>query len=162
LRGIDPSRLVFAPRIEQAEHLARHRLADLFLDTLPYNAHTSCSDALWAGLPVLTCRGDAFAGRVAASLLQAVGLPELVTANLADYAALARWLAEDANLLGEIRKRLAENRLNRPLFDTDLTRRHIEAAYTTMCRLHRDGKAPQSFQVEPWHGIETKGEGTAA
>jgi protein O-GlcNAc transferase len=122
LRGIDPSRLVFAPRIEQAEHLARHRLADLFLDTLPYNAHTSCSDALWAGLPVLTCRGDAFAGRVAASLLQAVGLPELVTANLADYAALARWLAEDANLLGEIRKRLAENRLNRAACKTAIAR----------------------------------------
>ena len=129
---------------------------------MPYNAHTSCSDALWAGLPVLTCRGDAFAGRVAASLLQAVGLPELVTANLADYAALARWLAEDANLLGEIRKRLAENRLSRPLFDTDLTRRHIEAAYSTMWRLHRDCKAPQSFQVEPWHGVESKGEGAAA
>jgi protein O-GlcNAc transferase len=162
LRGIDPGRLVFAPRLDQAEHLARHRLADLFLDTLPYNAHTSCSDALWAGLPVLTCRGDAFAGRVAASLLQAAGLPELVTSSLADYAALARWLAEDANLLGEIRKRLAENRLSRPLFDTDLTRRHIEAAYTTMWRLHQDGKAPRSFQVEPWHGIERKGESAAA
>jgi protein O-GlcNAc transferase len=162
LRGIDPGRLVFAPRLDQAEHLARHRLADLFLDTLPYNAHPSCSDALWAGLPVLTCRGDAFAGRVAASLLQAAGLPELVTSSLADYAALARWLAEDANLLGEIRKRLAENRLSRPLFDTDLTRRHIEAAYTTMWRLHQDGKAPRSFQVEPWHGIERKGESAAA
>jgi protein O-GlcNAc transferase len=162
LRGIDPSRLVFAPRIEQAEHLARHRLADLFLDTLPYNAHTSCSDALWAGLPVLTCRGEAFAGRVAASLLQAVGLPELVTSSLADYAALARWLAEDPHLLGEIRKRLAENRLSRPLFDTDLTRRHIEAAYTTMWRLHEGGKAPESFEVEPWHGIESKSEGAAA
>jgi protein O-GlcNAc transferase len=111
---------------------------------------------------VLTCRGDAFAGRVAASLLQAVGLPELVTSSLADYAALARWLAEDANLLGEIRKRLAENRLSRPLFDTDLTRRHIEAAYTTMWRLHQDGKAPRSFQFEPWHGIESKAESAAA
>ena len=84
-RGIDPSRLVFAGRLPFDEHLARHRLADLFLDTLPYNARTTASDALWAGLPVLTCEGEAFAGRVAASLLHAVGLPELVTRNLEEY-----------------------------------------------------------------------------
>ena len=159
MRGVDPARLVFAPRMEQAEHLARHRLADLFLDTLPYNAHTTCGDALWAGLPVLTCRGNAFAGRVGASLLQSVGLPELITSTLADYAALARWLAEDPDLLGEIRKRLAENRLSRALFDTDVTRRHIEAAYTKMWRLWQGGNSPRGFQVEPWHDIETAGEG---
>ena len=101
-------------------------------------------------------------GRVAASLLHAVGLPELVTSSLADHAALARWLAEDPHLLGEIRKRLVENRLSRPLFDTDLARRHIEAAYTTMWRLHEGGKAPQSFEVEPWHRIESRSEGAAA
>ena len=109
-RGIDPARLVFADRLPPEEHLARHRLADLFLDTLPYNAHTTASDALWAGLPVLTCMGDAFAGRVAASLLHAVGLPELVTANLDDYEALALKLARDPALLAEIKAKLAHNR----------------------------------------------------
>src|SRR5205814_3329585 len=94
-RGVDPERLIFATRLPVAEHLARHRLADLFLDTLPYNAHTTASDALWAGLPVLTCRGSAFAARVAASLLGAVGLPELVTDNPADYESLALRLAFD-------------------------------------------------------------------
>ncbi len=153
-RDVDPARLVFAERVEHSEHLARHRLADLFLDTLPYNAHAACSDALWAGLPVLTCRGRSFAGRVAASLLQAVGLPELITSSLEDYAALALWLSEDISLLGEIRKRLAENRLNHPLFDTDLTRRHIEAAYTMMWRLWLGGESPRSFQIEPFDEIE--------
>ena len=105
-RGIDPSRLVFAGRLPPAEHLARHRLADLFLDTLPYNAHTTASDALWAGLPVLTCKGEAFAGRVAASLLHAVGIPELITSNLEDYQTLALKLARDPALLAEIKARL--------------------------------------------------------
>jgi protein O-GlcNAc transferase len=148
-RSVDPARLVFANRIEQPQHLARHRLADLFLDTLPYNAHSTCSDALWAGLPVLTCTGKSFAGRVAASLLHAVGLPELVTGSLADYAARALWLAEDQSLLGEIRKRLMENRLNCPLFDTDLSRRHLEAAYKRMWRSLRRGERPRSFTIEP-------------
>ncbi len=87
-RGVDPNRLIFAPRQPSPEHLARHRLADLFLDTLPYNAHTTASDALWAGLPVLTCSGDTFAGRVAGSLLHAVGLPELITFSLDAYEAM--------------------------------------------------------------------------
>ncbi len=159
-RGVDPSRLVFAVRMDQPEHLARHRLADLFLDTLPCNSHAACSDALWAGLPVLTSRGNSFPGRVAASLLHSIGLPELVTSSLADYAALALWLAEDPALLGEIRKRLAENRPTRPLFDTDLSRRHIEAAYTTMWRLWRRGESPRSFDVEPGH--DDHGSGAAA
>ena len=110
-RGIDPARLVFAGRVKLEDHLARHRLADLFLDTLPYNAHTTASDALWTGLPVVTCQGNAFAGRVAASLLKAVGLPELVTHNLADYEALALRLASDAAMLQRIRETLASNRL---------------------------------------------------
>jgi protein O-GlcNAc transferase len=154
-RGVDPARLVFAGRLELPEHLARHRLADLFLDTLPYNAHTTCSDALWAGLPVLTCRGDSFPGRVAASLLHAVGLPELVTSSLADYAARALWFAQDPTLLGEIRKRLAENRLTSPLFDTDLSRQHIEIAYTAMWRLFQQGESPKGFKVEPSHDDES-------
>src|SRR5262249_50426795 len=148
-------------RTEQPNHLARHRLADLFLDTLPCNGRASCSDALWAGLPVLTCRGDGFAGRVAASLLQSVGLPELVAPSLADYAALALWLAQDPNLLGEIRKRLAENRLGCPLFDTDLSRRHIEIAYTAMWRLWQRGESPRSFKVEPGYGPEGAREAAA-
>ncbi len=126
-RGVDPARLVFAPRLPQAEHLARHALADLFLDTLPYNAHTGASDALWAGLPLVTCAGNAFAGRVAASLLHAVGLPELVTRSLAEYEALALALARDPARLGSLRKRLADNRTREPLFDTARFCRQLEA-----------------------------------
>ena len=146
-RGIDPARLVFAERLQLENHLARHRLADLFLDTLPYNAHTTASDALWAGLPVLTCRGQAFAGRVAASLLHAVGLAELITDSLPAYEALALRLATDAALLGGLRARLAENRLSSPLFDTDRFRRHIEAAYLTMWELWQRGERPRGFAV---------------
>ena len=151
-RSIDPDRLVFAERKPAEEHLARHRLADLFLDTLPLNAHTTASDALWAGLPVLTCRGRAFGGRVAASLLHAVGLSELVTDNLQAYEALALRLATDATLLGGLRERLRQNRLSYPLFDTDRFRRHIEAAYTTMWELWQRGERPRSFRVEPYRG----------
>jgi protein O-GlcNAc transferase len=147
-RGVDPERLVFAQRIGQAEHLARHRLADLFLDTLPCSTQAAASDALWAGLPVLTCRGDTFAGRVAASQLQCLGLTELVTSSLADYAALAQWLAEDRDILAEIKKRLAENRSTSPLFDTDLMRRNIEEAYTVMWARRQAGESPESFDVE--------------
>jgi protein O-GlcNAc transferase len=149
-RGLDPARLIFAPRVERDdEHLARHRLADLFVDTLPYNAHATASDALWAGLPLLTCRGTSFAGRVATSLLYAAGLPELATNDLAEYEALALRLATDAALLGSFRQRLAQSRAACPLFDTDRFRRHIENAYTTMLELQRRGDSPRSFSVEP-------------
>jgi protein O-GlcNAc transferase len=147
-RGVDPGRLVFAGRLKVDQHLARHRLADLFLDTLPYNAHTTASDALWAGLPVLTCQGEAFAARVASSLLAAVGVPELVTRNHADYEALALSLAYDAPRLAALRERLARNRDMFPLFDTDRFRRHIEAAYLHMWDIRRRGEAPQGFAVE--------------
>jgi predicted O-linked N-acetylglucosamine transferase (SPINDLY family) len=146
-RGIDPARLVFAPRLRYQDHLARHRLADLFVDTLPYNAHTTASDALWMGLPVLTCRGASFAGRVAASLLQAAGLPELITGSLADYEALALRLARDAPLLRSFRDRLARNRSTCALFDTDRFRRHLESAYTTMWEIQQRGESPRSFSV---------------
>jgi predicted O-linked N-acetylglucosamine transferase (SPINDLY family) len=148
-RGIAPARLVFAGRVDLAEHLARHRLADLFLDTLPYNAHTTGSDALWVGLPLLTCSGDGFAGRVAASLLHAAGLSQLVTHDLGEYESLSLRLAGDRSLLGALRHRLAENRSTCALFDTDRSRRHIEAAYCTMWELHRRGEGPRSFAVEP-------------
>ncbi|PWC67229.1 hypothetical protein TSH58_18860 [Azospirillum sp. TSH58] len=128
-RGVAPERLVFAPPRPLAEHLARHRLADLFLDTLPYNAHTTASDALWAGLPVLTCRGATFAGRVAASLLDTVGLPELVTDTLAAYEALALDLARDPRRLAGLKARLAAARTASPLFDGDRFARDLEAAY---------------------------------
>ncbi len=146
-RGVAPGRLVFAPREKPAEHLARHRLADLFLDTLPYNAHTTASDALWAGLPVLTCRGSTFPGRVAASLLGAVGLPELVTQSLEAYEERARELATRRALLTDIRARLAQNRASCPLFDTDRFRRHIESAYTTMWERYQAGEPAAHFAV---------------
>ena len=146
-RGIDPARLVFADRVGLDRHLARHRLADLFLDTLPFNAHTTASDALWAGLPLLTCRGESFAGRVAASLLGAIGLPELVTDSLADYEAMAVRLAGDPSLLQSVKQKLEQNRESYPLFDTDRFRRHIEAAYATMWEAWQRGESPRSFAV---------------
>jgi predicted O-linked N-acetylglucosamine transferase (SPINDLY family) len=147
-RGVDPARLVFARPLPPEEHLARHRLADLFLDTLPYNAHTTASDALWTGLPVVTQLGEGFAGRVAASLLGAVGLPELVTQSGADYERLALALATDPALLGDCRRRLDANRLTHPLFDTDRFRRNIEAAYLQMWAIAQRGEPPRSFAVQ--------------
>jgi len=148
-RGVDPLRLVFAGRLPRFDdHLARHRLADLFLDTLPYNAHTTASDALRMGLPVLTCQGTSFAARVAASLVYAVGLPELVTHCLEDYEALALKLATDPPRLRSIRDKLEVNRLSHPLFDTDRFRRHIEAAYATMWETWQRGEPPASFAVK--------------
>jgi predicted O-linked N-acetylglucosamine transferase (SPINDLY family) len=148
-QGIADSRLVFAPRVAGDEHLARQRLADLCLDTLPYNAHTTASDALWVGLPLLTCRGATFAGRVAASLLAAAGLPDLVTSSLEEYEALALRLAREPQLLANVRARLARNRLSCPLFDTDRYRRHLEAAYIVMNQRQRQGLAPASFHIGP-------------
>lgn len=147
-RSVDPSRLVFAPKRPSPEHLARHRLADLFLDTLPYNAHTTASDALWAGLPVLTCMGETFAGRVAGSLLHAVGLPELVTQSLSDYEALALRLAREPRLLDGLRHKLNANRLNTPLFDCVTYTRHFESALTRMWEAWAKGEPPRSFVVE--------------
>ena len=146
-RGVDPQRLVFAARLALDMHLARHRLADLFLDTFPYNAHTTASDALWSGLPVVTCAGESFVSRVAASQLHAIGLPELVADNLEGYEALAFKLARDETLLQSLRRRLEDNRLNAPLFDTDRFRRHMEAAYTTMWKASQRGAPPESFSV---------------
>ncbi|HYR34159.1 MAG TPA: tetratricopeptide repeat protein [Burkholderiales bacterium] len=146
-RGIDPQRLVFAPRVEHAQHLARQRHADLFLDTLPYNAHTTASDALWAGLPLVTCLGSTFAGRVAASLLGALGLVELVTTSLADYEALALALARDPRRLAAVRDKLGRNLRSAPLFDSARFCRDLERAYLRMWELHRRGEPPRSFEV---------------
>jgi len=148
-QGVDPQRLIFASQLEQSAHLARLKIADLVLDTLPCNAHTTASDTLWAGVPLVTCTGPTFAGRVAASLLNAVGLPELVTDSLDDYEALALKLATDPALLKSVVSRLAQNRLTHPLFDTARFTRHIEAAYATMWETWQRGEAPKAFSVEP-------------
>jgi predicted O-linked N-acetylglucosamine transferase (SPINDLY family) len=147
-RGVAGDRLVFAPVWSHGEHLARHRFADLFLDTLPCGAHTSASDALWAGLPVLTCLGESFAGRVAASLLQAVGLPDMVTHSLEEYETRALELAGNPVLLDEVTERLAHNRETRALFDTARFTRHLESAYEQMIERHRAGESPQPFAVD--------------
>jgi predicted O-linked N-acetylglucosamine transferase (SPINDLY family) len=148
-RRVDPARLVFAGRVPPEDHLARHRLADIFVDTLPYNGHTTASDALWTGLPVLTCCGETFVGRVAASILHAVGLPELVTHSLVEYEALALKLASEPAILQSIRRKLDHNRSHYPLFDTDRFRRHMEAAYLRMWEIWQRGENPRSFMVEP-------------
>jgi predicted O-linked N-acetylglucosamine transferase (SPINDLY family) len=147
VRGVNAERLIFAKRMPLADHLARHRLIDLFLDTLPYNAHTTASDALWAGLPVLTCLGETFAGRVAASLLNAIRLPELVTTTLEGYERLAIELATNPEKLARIKRKLADNRLTTPLFDTKLFTKHIEAAYTAMYERHQAGLAPDNIII---------------
>ena len=146
-RGVDPVRLVFAHKRPLAEHLARHALADLFLDTFAYNAHTTASDALWAGLPVLTCPGDTFASRVAASLLNAAGIPELVVPTRSDYHALALRLAQNRDALGALRHRLTQNRDTCPLFDSTLYTRHLEAAYTRMWQRHHAGQSPGHIAI---------------
>lgn len=147
-RSIDPARLVFAAPIPHAEHLGRLALADLFLDTFAVNAHTTASDALWAGLPVLTLTGRQFAARVASSLLHAVGLPELATATPADYAARALQLARQPDTLGRLRTRLAANRLTTPLFDTQAYTRRMERALAEMYRRQVEGLAPRHFDVD--------------
>jgi predicted O-linked N-acetylglucosamine transferase (SPINDLY family) len=146
-RGVDEERLVFASRVNHADHLARHRLADVFLDTLPYNAHTTGSDALWAGVPLLTCKGSTFAGRVGASLLFAAGLPELVTESLEEYESRALQLVRNPAKLKALRERLRANRLMCPLFDTERSCRHIEAAYTNMWQRFQRGEPPSNFRV---------------
>jgi protein O-GlcNAc transferase len=146
--GVDPGSLVFADRLpSSADHLARHRLADLFLDTLPYNAHTTASDALWAGLPVLTQIGDSFAGRVAASLLTAAGLPELIVQTAEQFESLSIELATRPAMLAGIKDKLAQHRLTRPLFDTRSYTRHLETAYGMMHRRRREGLGPEHIEV---------------
>lgn len=145
--GIDPARLVFAERTRFDQYLARYTLADLFLDTLPYNALATASDALWAGLPVLTCTGQTYVGRGATSIVRAAGLPELATSTLAEYEALALRLATRPAELAALRLRLQQNRAACPLHDTPAYTRHLEAAYTRMAQRWQSGQPPQSFDV---------------
>ncbi len=153
-RGVEAQRLVFAPRLNVEAHLARQRLADLFLDTLPCTAHTTASDALWVGLPVLTVLGTTFAGRVAASLLNAVGLPEMVTSSLAAYEALALSHARDASALARVRAKLEENRNTHALFDTARFTRNLEAAFEAIWSRTQRAEPPASLTVAP---VESRG-----
>ena len=148
-QGIAADRIIFAPMISPAMHLVRLGLADLFLDSFPYNAHTTASDALWAGLPLLTCLGSTFPGRVAASVLKAGGMPELITRHLDEYEALALTLAQDKGRLLSLRRRLQQNRETSPLFNTNAYRQHLESAYRTMWESYEKGEAPTHFAVQP-------------
>ena len=150
-QGIVADRLVFAKRLPLPEHLARHHQADLFLDTFPCNAHTTTSDALWAGLPVLTLMGQSFASRVAASLLNAVGLSELITSNQEEYESLAIELAMNPNKLADIKLKLANNRMTTPLFDTLCFTKNIEAAYIKMMERYQKGLAPYHIYIKGIH-----------
>ena len=147
-RGVDPNRLIFTGYASPADHLARHRLADLFLDTFNCNAHTTASDALWAGLPLLTKLGGSFASRVAGSLLHAVGLPELITFTDKEYQDVASMLANDRPKLQVIKERLSRNRNTSELFDGRLFARHIEAAFMHMSERSKAGLEPDHFYVE--------------
>jgi predicted O-linked N-acetylglucosamine transferase (SPINDLY family) len=148
-RGVTPDRLVFAKDLPQIEHLGRLQLADLVLDTLPYNAHTTASDALWAGVPLVTCAGDTFPSRVAGSILRAIGLGELVAADLDGYFNVAHDLAIDPESLAKIKAKLAANRLTTPLFDIEAYTRDIEGLYETMWRRYSGGEAPASIGAVP-------------
>lgn len=146
-RGLSEDRLVFAGRLDLPDHLARHRVADLFIDTLPYNAHTTASDALWAGLPVLTLLGKSFAGRVASSLLNAIGMPELITNSQEEYEELAVVLANNPEKLKALKAKLWENRLITPLFNTSLFTKHIETAYEQMYARYQTDMPPEHLYI---------------
>jgi predicted O-linked N-acetylglucosamine transferase (SPINDLY family) len=146
-RDIDPRRLIFGERLPPAEYLARYRAADLFLDTWPYNAGTTASDALWAGLPVLTLAGNAFASRIAASLLTALGISELITSTQEEYERLAVELAFDPQRLAGIKSKIIKNRLTSPLFDTPRLARNLEAAYAAIYDRYQAGLPPDHITV---------------
>jgi protein O-GlcNAc transferase len=148
-RGVAGERLIFASRVEPMDHLARHTLADLFLDTLPYNAHTTTSDALWTGVPVIAAPGTTFAGRVATSLVKAAGVPELAASSLEDYEALALSFARDREKLRDVKHKILRNRETCPLFDTARITGHLEAAYLRMHERYHAGEPPAGFAVPP-------------
>ena len=146
-RGVSGDRLIFAEKLPQAEHLARQKLADLFLDTFNVNAHTTASDALWAGLPVVTKLGQGFAARVAGSLLSAIDMPELITETEQEYESLILDLATNPERLGAIKLELAANRLSKPLFNTELFTKHLEDGYQRAYQQYFDGKKPEAIYV---------------
>lgn len=147
LRGVEPTRIVFAPRASNPDHLARHTHIDLVLDTLPYNAHTTASDALWMGIPILTCTGSSFAGRVATSLLTACRLPELITVDIAGYEDTAVNLAHNPSALRALKSKLESSRHRSALFDTPRTVQHVEHAYTAIMSRHANGEAPSPLDL---------------
>ena len=148
IRGVSERRLIFSKRINLDDHLARHKLADLFLDTLPYNAHTTSSDALWAGLPVLTCMGNSFASRVAGSLLSALELPELITQTINEYEHAAVALALNSGKLKSIKVKLNANRLTTPLFDTPLFTKYFESAFLEIYQNQLDSVKPKNIYIK--------------
>ena len=148
-RGVAGDRLVVASRLPLADHLARHRLAELFLDTFPVNAHTTASDALWAGCPLVTLSGETFVSRVAGSLLRTIGLPELIARSPEEYEATALRLATDPARLAKVRARLAANRATCGLFDGRQFARKLEKAFETMWEIHVSEQRPRAFVVEP-------------
>lgn len=147
-REIDPSRLVFADHTPIDEHLARYKLADLFIDTFNYNAHTTATEALWAGLPVVTKLGQGFSARVAGSLLHAIGIPELVTENEKTYEKPIIDLAHDQERLSIIREKLATNRQSKPLFNTEGYTKYLEDGYRQAYQCALEGKEPQTIIVK--------------
>ena len=146
-RNVDANRIIFAKRMSLSEHLARQRIADLFIDTFPCTAHTTCSDSLWAGLPVLTRIGESFASRVSASLLNAIDLPELITHSEKEYEDLAIELANNINKLEEIKSKLERNKLTKSLFNTKLFAKHIESAYRTMYERHLEDSRVENIEI---------------
>ena len=147
-RNIDSSRLVFADKLPMDEHLSRHKLADLFIDTFAFNAHTTTTEALWAGLPVVTKQGQGFAARVAGSLLNSIGLSELITSSESEYEALILELAMNPNKLRKVKEKLNKNRLSQPLFNTELYTEHLENGYLTAYQNYYDGKDPENIIVK--------------
>ena len=146
-RGVDPARVIFSERMEMADHLARHRLADLFLDTFHYTAHATATDALWAGLPVVTRMGRGYPARVGASLLTAIGLPELIVHSAEEYERLALALATNPERLAAVKRQLYEGRIHNPLFDTARFTRALENGYRQAYRRWIDGKSPDDIAI---------------
>ena len=148
IRGIEPNRIIFAEKIPLSEHLARHKLADLFIDTFPYTAHTTCSDALWSGLPVITRVGKSFASRVGASILNAIGLEELITKTEKEYEYLATQLATKSEFLNKINKKLEKNKIKKPLFNTKLYTSHIEKAYIKIYKNYQSDLSVKNIEIK--------------
>jgi protein O-GlcNAc transferase len=149
-RDVAPERLIFAERVaERGRYFARLGLAGLHLDSLPYNAHSTASDALWMGVPLIACMGKSFAARVAGSMLTAIGLEELIAPDLAAYEALALGLARSPERLNALRRKLAQNRASHPLFDMTRLARQVESAFETMWQRHSAGLPPAGFDVPP-------------
>ena len=147
LEGVDSERIIFSKRMPVEEHLARHKVADLFVDTFPYTAHTTCSDSLLAGLPVLTCIGESFASRVAASLLNAIDLPELIVSSKKEYEEMAIKIMDNPNYLKEIKKKLERNKLEKPLFDTKLFTKHLEMAFNKMYQTYVGNEKLENIEI---------------